>query len=166
MYNLIRYVYCLKKTNQGFTTIDILAGTLMISLFFSVSMQVLAIGTVYRIQGQKIQKANLLIQEDIERVRLIASQQITQNNLKCNALTYDEGYAKALADSLPVPSPHILFNKNYKIDRIYDPARSVVPHKLLKITYEFKEWNGTQFIGIPVTTYSVEVTPDVASFCY
>jgi hypothetical protein len=155
-----------KPYSQGFTMVDVLTAILMTTMFFSVSLQTLMVGTIFRVKAQQKQEVNFWIQEDMERIQLIASRGLEQNNQKCNASTYSDGYAKALADVLPTPATHTLFKKNYRIDRIYDTGSSVVPHQVLKIAYEVKEWNGSQFIGESIANDYWEVIPHVALSCY
>lgn len=108
-----------KLSNQGFITIEIIIALLIAFGFLMVSLQTLVLGMVFKVQAQEEQKADKLIQEDIEAIqdraggntltpRLAAiltnnddvNTGFNQNNEPiddvCNASNYNQGYAQAL----------------------------------------------------------------------
>ena len=108
-----------KLSNQGFITIEIIIALLIAFGFLMVSLQTLVLGMVFKVQAQEEQKADKLIQEDIEAIQDRASGNtltprlaaILTNNDDvntgfnqndepiddvCNASNYNQGYAQAL----------------------------------------------------------------------
>ena len=60
------------KSQSGFTLIEVLVASLMVVFFVVGSMQALALSVAIRVKAQERQRADQLIQEDIEAVRLAA----------------------------------------------------------------------------------------------
>ena len=124
-----------KLSNQGFITIEIIIALLIAFGFLMVSLQTLVLGMVFKVQAQEEQKADKLIQEDIEAIQDRASGNtltprlaaiLTDNDDPntglnsatnepiddvCNASTYAEGYAQALWFAYT--------NQDYNGDNIY-----------------------------------------------
>lgn len=117
---MINQLLKLSKTTPqkeaGFTTLEILISLLIALLFVAVSMQSLVYAMAMKVQAQEKQRANELIQEDIERINRLGSTLGTAPvTTTCNSTNYAGGYAKALWDSLqaddilragtPTPTP-------------------------------------------------------------
>ena len=63
--------------DAGFTTFEILISLLIALLFVAVSMQSLVYAMAMKVQAQEKQRANELIQEDIERINRLGSTTLT-----------------------------------------------------------------------------------------
>ena len=108
-----------KLSNQGFITIEIIIALLIAFGFLMVSLQTLVLGMVFKVKAQEEQKANKLIQEDVEAIRNQANANVLTSRLAtiltnnddlstgfdrssepiddvCNATSYNEGYGQAL----------------------------------------------------------------------
>lgn len=158
-----------KKNSQsktGFSLTEVLVAMLIAFFFVLGSMQALVLATAFRVKAQEKQRANQLIQEDIEQISL-AARNLAVDHSKCNVTVYDNGYAKALLTSLPtIPSDKKLLDnqgKTYRLIRL--PINSSAPYKVLRINYEVKEWNGTALVGSPIATDYIEVIPNAAVQC-
>jgi type II secretory pathway pseudopilin PulG len=89
------------QKEAGFTTLEILISLLIALLFVAVSMQSLVYAMAMKVQAQEKQRANELIQEDIERINRLGSTLGTAPvTTTCNSTNYAGSYAKALWDSL------------------------------------------------------------------
>ncbi len=106
-------IYLQLKTrikDQGFVTIEVIVALLVGLAFFAMAMQSFVYAAAIKVQAQEKQRANQLIQEDMELISQLGSG-ITNTNL-CNppitsasgvtpvVTDYDSGYAKALWDAL------------------------------------------------------------------
>lgn len=107
-----------KSLNQGFTTLEILVSIIIALAFVSVAMQSFVYAMAMKVQAQEKQRANQLIQEDLERVNNLGSNipaKVTGVPLnpdhtfiqRCNAVppgggtvAYANGYANELWDDL------------------------------------------------------------------
>lgn len=184
MNKLSKLVYK-KSDNQGFTTLEVLVSIVIALAFVSVAMQSLVLSMGMKIQAQAKQRANQLIQEDLERVATLASnvpattapQTITE---KCNAFAsggavsaYANGYAKDLWDNVQpagstAPSVKLLrkadgteVGKTLTLARTnISNASSTAPHRTLKINYQVTDPDGNL-----IAQRYVEVIPDVALRC-
>jgi prepilin-type N-terminal cleavage/methylation domain-containing protein len=154
------------KSEAGFSLIEVLVAMLIATFFVLGSMQALVLATMLRVQAQEQQRANQLIQEDIEQIQL-AARDLAVDYSKCSATTYNTGYAKALQDGLPsVPADKKLLGdegKTYRLTRTFVESSS--PYKVLRINYEVKEWNGTNLVGDAIATDYIEVIPNAAVQC-
>ncbi|WP_319422309.1 hypothetical protein [Pleurocapsa sp. FMAR1] len=65
------------RKETGFTTFEILISLLIALLFVAVSMQSLVYAMAMKVQAQEKQRANELIQEDIERINRLGSTTLT-----------------------------------------------------------------------------------------
>ena len=107
-----------KSLNLGFTTLEILVSIIIALAFVSVAMQSFVLSMGMKVQAQQKQRANQLIQEDLERLNNLASNipaevaGVAPNPdhtfiQRCNAeppgggaVAYDEGFAKELWDDI------------------------------------------------------------------
>jgi len=170
---------------QGFITLEILIALFIALGFVAVSMQTLVYAMGMKVQAQEKQRANQLIQEDIEQVNELGSTALTG---ACDPANYGGGYAQGLWDSLPTATPTKKLLKTSDtsgkvlgLRRVHvsaaTTASSDAPHRTLKIRDEVWGWNGSNFVdtsGVTVTTSTtedpiaetyVEVIPDVALAC-
>lgn len=170
----------LLKTNQkiaftesGFTLLEVLVAVLIGFFFVIGSMQALVLATAIRVEAQERQRADQLIQEDIEQVKSTASTLAVDHKL-CSATAFDpsnndgtggvyDSYAEKLFWTLPgVPSPKYLIegvttSKQYSLNRTRDETNSTA--KVLKINYTVVESGST------VATDYLEVIPNAAIQC-
>ncbi|NJL51998.1 MAG: type II secretion system protein [Hydrococcus sp. SU_1_0] len=86
------------QKEAGFTTLEILVSLIIALLFVAVSMQSLVYAMAMKVQAQEKQRANELIQEDIERINQLGSTALTAT---CNATAYTGSYAEALFNAIP-----------------------------------------------------------------
>ncbi|MDJ0588551.1 MAG: hypothetical protein QNJ72_00960 [Pleurocapsa sp. MO_226.B13] len=66
-----------QKKEQGFITLEIIVSLLIALAFVAVSMQSLVYAMAMKVQAQEKQRANQLIQEDIERINQLGSTALT-----------------------------------------------------------------------------------------
>ena len=191
MWKLYLHQLSKKQTKEtGFFTIEILVSLLIAMMFVLASLQSMVYATMLKVQAQERQRANQLIQEEIERVNVLASNIAEDHSNKCDPATYADGYAQELWDGVqtytnpPTSSnlPPIEFliqetqndgtiverGRRFGLNRIHvsnTTNGSNAPHRTLRIGYEVREWNGTQFIGDTIADTYIEVIPDVALSC-
>lgn len=161
-----------KPLDRGFTTVEILISIIIALAFISVAMQSFVLAMGMKVQAQEKQRANQLIQEDLERTNNLASN-IALNNDKCNPVNYANGYAKQLRDVVGSTTrttkllktatgsgqgETLTLNRNFIIDS--DATRSKFPHQILKINYQVKDSDDNV-----IAERYVEVIPDVALRC-
>ena len=177
----------------GFTTIEILISILIALGFVAVAMQSLVYAMAMKVQAQEKQRANELIQEDIERINRLGSVLTTGASgavPMCNATNYDDGLAKALWDDINATGTQTKTiikkidssgsvstgGKQLALERTHaSNTSSTAPHRTLKVGYQVWNWNGTNYVnenGATVTTGDepiaetyVEIIPDVALQC-
>ena len=110
-----------KSLDRGFTTLEILISIIIALAFVSVAMQSFVYAMAMKVQAQEKQRANQLIQEDLERTNVLASNILAEVKgvspnpdhtviQRCNALPpgggtvvdveYENGLAKELWDDL------------------------------------------------------------------
>lgn len=153
----------------GFTTFEILISLLIALGFVAVSMQSLVYAMAMRVQAQEKQRANELIQEDIERINRLGSNATLAGT--CNSATYTGSYAEALWNSLQTAAPgtetttsaslrktlikkvnssgatqtqgKTLGLRRFHISSI--GTNSTAPHRTLKVGYQVWNWDSTNF---------------------
>ena len=163
MQKLLRFNYC-KTDDQGFSTLEVLVSILAALAFVGFSLQSFVLGLAIRVQAQEKQRANQLIQEDLERLSELGSiipattapQTIQQT---CNAIpaaggaaAYAEGYAQdlwtALQNNTPDGDGELSVQLLKKADGTevgetltlvrthVSDANSTAPHRTLKVNYQ------------------------------
>ncbi len=182
MYKFIWLKHKKFTAEQGFITIEILISLLIALGFVAVSMQSLVYGMAMKVQAQEKQRANQLIQEDIERVNQLGSN--TALGGSCNAANYTSGYANNLWTSLQTADSGAYSGdssttsvtrtvlKKIKSDGTADTSGKVLglrrfhvnnpataPYRNLKIRYEVWNWNGTAFVDSTGSTTLTGDTP-------
>lgn len=197
MNKLLLLLFKLKKVtprkDEGFTTLEILISLIIALLFVAVSMQSLVYAMAMKVQAQEKQRANELIQEDIERINRLGSTALTAT---CNATAYTGSYAEALFNAIPTSTQTKKIIKKVKSDGSLDTggtggkqialrrfpvdstaaaANSTAPHRTLRVGYQVWDWNGTNYtnktgetLGTgdePIAETYVEIIPDVALRC-
>jgi type II secretory pathway pseudopilin PulG len=185
-----------QRTSQkeaGFSTLEILISLIIALLFVALTMQSLVYAMAMKVQAQEKQRANELIQEDIERINQLGSTLPTPPvAATCNSANYAGGYAQALWALIPTttqPKSIIRKVKSDGVNSVVDNSGKQIalrrfhvsstansnPYRTLKVGYQVWYWNGTTFTnktgGTPTTgdepiaeTY-VEIIPDVALQC-
>ena len=157
----------LPQAEQGFTMLEILVSMLIATSFVLLSMQALVMATIFRVQAQRIEQANFWLQEDMENAKILAAG-IAQDNQKCSASTFTNGYAEDLKNTLdtnnPV-TPRSILGIEYNLERTYITAGSTAPHKMLKINYQVREWDGSAYTGEAIAKDYIELIPDAALQC-
>jgi Tfp pilus assembly protein PilE len=174
-----------KSLNQGFTTLEILISIIIALAFISVAMQSFVLAMGMKVQAQGKQRANQLIQEDLERTNVLASNIAEDHDDKCNPAAYVDGYANELWDAVePVgstqPTVKLLkmadgttAGKTFVLTRNHvSGVNSNPPYRTLKINYQVQELDdsGNAIVddtGNPIVIAEryVEVIPDVALQC-
>lgn len=161
----IKYIHNQHKSEAGFTLIEVIVAALMVFFFVAGAMQALALSVAIRVQAQERQRADQLIQEDVEQIRLVA-ENMSKNHSLCTANGYSGGYAEALTSEADFPAngaTKYLIEGNtksrqYQLDRTVNPAST---NTVLKLNYEVKEVGETRVIA---TDY-IEVIPNEAIQC-
>ncbi len=159
-----------KKSDTGFTLLELLVATLVAFLFVVGSMQALVFATALRVKAQSKQRANQLIQEDVEEVQSLAQlTNLPADHEKCFANSYNDGYAQLLwteaEQGYTQKTINLTDNSNsqeYELIRTKVTTGSQSPHKVLKIEYEVREADGQQKT---IATDYIEVIPDAALQC-
>lgn len=187
-----------QKTSQkeaGFSTLEILISLIIALLFVALTMQSLVYAMAMKVQAQEKQRANELIQEDIERINQLGSTLPTPPvAATCNSTSYGGGYAQALwalTPTIPATSQRKTIIKKIKSDGSVDTGgggkqialrrfhvSSTInsnPYRTLKVGYQVWNWNGSNYTNQiggnitardePIAETYVEIIPDVALQC-
>lgn len=157
------------KTEQGFVTIEVIMALVVGFVFFAFSLQAFAFAIATKVQAQEKQRANKLIQEDIERISQLGSNPglagVCDPTGASLAATYNNGYAHGLWTSLinTVPNDDPALRKTIinriKSDGTSETAGSTLalqrfyvgqnggaannandPHRTLKVGYQVWYW--------------------------
>ncbi len=165
-------------SEKGFITLEILVSIIIALAFVAVSMQTLVLAMMLKVQAQEDQRADQLIQEDIERLNDLGSIIAEDHDNKCNPASYPDGYANELWGNLPNDSDSLTKRlltivqddgsvtsegTTLTLNRTHisnNGAYSDPPHRTLKIHYQVTNNDG----NIVANRY-VEVIPDVALEC-
>ena len=163
----IKKIYAQKSQSEaGFTLLEVLVAMLIAFFFVIGSMQALVLATALRVKAQERQRANQLIQEDIEQIQFEA-EDLAINHSLCTATAYNNSYAQSLWTNLPsVPADKQLLDgqgKTYRLSRTVDTANSTA--KVLKINFSVQEWDGSALVGNAIATDYIEVIPNAAIQC-
>ena len=191
----LRQIAVLKTSQKeaGFTTLEILISLLIALGFVAVSMQSLVYAMAMKVQAQEKQRANELIQEDVERINQLGSTFPTPPvATTCNSTNYAGGYAQALwtaGNYNPATPPTKTIIKKVRSDgsvntggkqlalELFHVSSTINsnPFRTLKVGYQVWTWDGTDFkdknggtLGAgdePIAETYVEVIPDVALQC-
>ena len=183
------------KSEKGFVTLEVLIALFIALGFVAVSMQSLVYAMAIKVQAQEKQRANQLIQEDIERINQLGSNTALAGT--CDAANYAAGYASNLWTALQTAANATNTTttvttsllKSLKSDGTEDTAgktlglrrfhisnsSSNAPHRTLKVSYQVWDWDGADFINEnggaitaadePIAETYVEIIPDVALAC-
>ena len=171
-----------KSLDQGFTTLEVLVSIIIALAFVSVAMQSFVLGMAMKVQAQEKQRANQLIQEDLEELSNLATLIAEDHSNKCDPVAasgntaYENGYAYELwedIDAVTEPTVGLLVAKDgtetgetlsldrSQINDTTDPSPAVdAPYRTLKINYEVKDSDDNV-----IAQRYVEVIPDVALRC-
>ncbi|HEY9771087.1 MAG TPA: type II secretion system protein [Coleofasciculaceae cyanobacterium] len=180
------------RKEAGFTTLEILISLLIALGFVAVSMQSLVYAMAMKVQAQEKQRANELIQEDIERINRLGSTLPTPPvAATCNSTNYAGGYAQALWTLIPTATQTKTIIKKVKSSdgsvetggkqlalRRFHVSSTINsnPYRTLKVGYQvWWGWDGTNYknknggnvaVGNePIAETYVEIIPDVALQC-
>lgn len=190
MYKKINLKLQKYSQNTGFITLEVIISIIIALAFVAVSLQTLVYAKYMQVAALEDKRADELIQEDIENANNLAVA-ITDTDGDCEATAYSNGYANALWDDLEPNSPSSTNppptkrlsklietdpstgsvtiseeGKTFGLDRTHISLnRATAPYKTLKVYYEVKEWDGTNFTGDVIADRYVEVIPDVALEC-
>ena len=170
-----------KSSDQGFLTIEVILATVVSFFFLMFSLQAFATAMFMKVQAQQDQRADQLIQEDIERIGGLSSTLTLNMNVACNLTGYDNGYDR-LWDALiaQVPAGNAALDASLLSDgtgvtlRLSRTHLNNNPNRTLKIFYQVTNSNGDvdnngDVFGdaddvIAATRY-VEIIPDEALRC-
>jgi prepilin-type N-terminal cleavage/methylation domain-containing protein len=165
------HIFFTKKSNsQGFTLIEVLIAILIATIFVAVSMQAMVLATMLRIKAQEKEKANQLIQEDIETIKVVSAS-LALDKSKCSATNYNDGYAATIIQSQNLSTAQttsfsgytLSLNRNLIGDNTSESSQTIAPHKILKIRYTVDAIKGSATRTI-ANDY-VEIIPNVALQC-
>ena len=175
MKKLIEFRYR-KTSDLGFSTLEVLVSIIIALAFVSVAMQSFVLGMAMKVQAQEKQRANQLIQEDLELLSFVAANVTEDHDNKCSPAAYADGYAKDLWNDLQTEkadgdsslSLKLLKNADgTEVGKTISLTREEVsdgssdsPHRTLKINYEVKDSDDNV-----IAERYVEVIPDVALRC-
>lgn len=108
MWKQIAFKHKQKSKQSGFITLEIVVAMMIALGFVLVSMQTLVLAMMIKVQAQEEQRANQLIEEDIEDIQqqmaILTSDDLGSSGFDlidnpddvCSTANYDEGYAMAL----------------------------------------------------------------------
>ena len=149
-------------TEEGFTIVDAIIGILIASIFLLVSLQAIVLATYFRVAAQRTSEGILLIQQDLEEIRYLATTtNLPYNPDFCNPTDTTNGYAQALIDSLATPpNPQKINNLEYVLNRTTTVATDI-PYHILQLTYQVRAADD----GDEVAKIYTEVIPDAAFEC-
>jgi len=182
------------KSEHGFVTLEVLVALLTATGFVILSLQFFVGAMAIKVQAQEKQRANQLIQEDIERLNELGSTLVggaAGAAPTCDATAYANSFAQALWVALPggIQTKNVLENvdqsdgsldtngKQLALQRFHVSGtanNSAAPHKTLKVRYQVWDWNGAYVNRVgaaltatdePIAETYVEIIPDVALQC-
>jgi type II secretory pathway pseudopilin PulG len=191
---LIKFIHQKSSQNQGFITLEILISLLIALGFVAVSMQSLVYAMAMKVQAQEKQRANQLIQEDLERLNKFGNDIDEDHDNKCSPDDYDNGYAANLWNSLQTEdsgaysgdenttsittkllkkisggltddSGKTIGLRRIAINEI-DPNTAISPYRNLKIRYEIWDWDGTNFVDDSGVAVDSSTTEDPIAETY
>ena len=189
MKKLIKFRKIINQKDKGFITLEILVSLFVALAFVAVSMQSLVYAMAMKVQAQEKQRANQLIQEDIERINQLGSN--TGLTGACNSLTYAGSYAEALWNAIPGGTQtKTIIEKTQSDGSVSTGGKQIAlqrfpvssttnnstsPHRTLKVGYQVWDWDGTNYRNKtgtapaagdrPIAETYVEIIPDVALAC-
>ena len=155
------------QSESGFTLMEVLVASLMVFIFVVGSMQALALSVAIRVKAQERQRADQLIQEDIEAVRF-AAENFGMDNSLCRASGYPGGYAEALNDAPAFPAETstkrlLEDNPNSKLFTLTRTLDANSTSTVLKLGYSVAvDEAGTER---EIATDYIEVIPNAATQC-
>lgn len=150
------------KTEQGFVTLEVIMALIVGLAFFAFSLQAFVFSIAMKVQAQEKQRANELIQEDVERISQLGSNPELAGD--CNPLggiyvgSYAEGLLAALTNAVPNETQALrktIINKikadgtnetggnTLALERLpvsNAAGQSTNPHRTLKIGYKVWYW--------------------------
>ena len=170
MNKLFKFKYT-KSLDEGFTTLEILISIIVALAFVSVAMQSFVLAMGMKVLAQEKQRANQLIQEDLERVATLGSNIVEDHDNKCIPDDYDDGYAKELWDDLAAvtaPTAQLLrkadgteLGETLTLFRTHvSDTSNNAPFRTLKVNYQVRDSDNDV-----IAERYVEVIPDVALRC-
>lgn len=166
----IKKIYAQKsQSDEGFTLLEVLIAMLIATFFVIGSMQALVLATALRVKAQEKQRANQLIQEDIEVIRFQAEELEAKNSL-CSATAYSGGYAEYLATEIDTnPKEKQLLNTGGKTYRLTPTVDTGSTAKVLKVNFSVSPLDSSGNLetdsngnNIVIAEDYIEVIPDVA----
>lgn len=163
---------------QGFTLVEVMASIVIATLFVATAMQAMVVATVFKAKAQEYSEATTWIQEDLENLRLSASQYA--DSARCSATGPNNGYADGLRDNLhninpetragnaaSAPDSDIITptktsrsGKTYTFRRVSTP-QNAAPYAVLRLTYTVTPTSG----GSSTASFYTEVIPDATFQC-
>ena len=159
-----------KKTlpDKGFLTLEIIIATLVAFAFLMFSLQALVWGMFLKVQAQEDQRANQLIQEDIEAFASLGNTLTLDLNTNCNADVYGNGYAFGLWDSFDNPDTPVSISllsggggAELTLNRTHVSAiNGTAPFRTLGIYYQVRN-NDNDLVA----SRYIEMIPDQALRC-
>ena len=176
-------LFKIKSKEEGFITLEVIISLLIALAFVGVSMQSLVYAMAIKVQAQEKQRANQLIQEDIERLNQLGS---TALAAECNPVAttapvrtaYQNGYAQALWAALPAgtqtktlirkidtddgsldDSGKQLALRRFHVSGTTAGNNSAAPHRTLKVGYQVWDWDGSGYTASDGTAITDEDDP-------
>ncbi|MGK7897850.1 MAG: hypothetical protein AB4372_30595 [Xenococcus sp. (in: cyanobacteria)] len=166
--------------DRGFLTLEIIIATIVAFGFLMFSLQALAFAMMMKIQAQKDQRADQLIQDELARLGSLSSTLNLNRDTNCNVDQYDDAdddndsYAQALWDALiaqvPGGDPDLtipLFDDvpdgiTLTLNRSHADGISVAPHRTLRIFYQVTSSDNP---NEDISSRFIEIIPEEALLC-
>ncbi len=164
--------------DRGFLTLEIIVATLVAFFFLMFSLQAVTLSMFMKVQAQEGQKADQLIQEDIERFGNLSNTLTLDLDTKladdaqdtnCDVVDYNDSYAFALWDAFDDPDTAVTTplltdgtgNAELSLSRTHVSENdSTGPYRTLKVFYQV-----TNNDGDIIANRYLEMIPDEALRC-
>jgi prepilin-type N-terminal cleavage/methylation domain-containing protein len=157
----------LQPDDQGFTMIEAIVSMTIVTIFITISVQLLLAATAFRVIATEKAEVTTWIEADLETVKFRASQYSDPS--KCNATASNAGYAQGFRDANPTsygldaPTDLTLTKtinaRNFILTRTAN-SRTISPYDVLEIRYRV-----TSTLGPTIATIYTEVIPNAALNC-
>ena len=165
------------KTNlpeRGFITLEVIIATIVAFGFLMFSLQAISFAMLMKVQAQKDQRADQLIQEDLARLGSLGSTLNLTPSTNCNVNDYNNSYAQALWDALIAQTPNgdpdltipLLTDGTggitLTLNRTHVDDMSVAPHRTLRIFYQVT--SSDNLAAVDASRF-IEIIPEQALQC-
>ena len=159
---------------RGFITLEVIIATIVAFGFLMFSLQAISFAMLMKVQAQKDQRADQLIQEDLARLGSLSNTLNLDLDNNCNVDDYNNSYAQALWDALIGQMPNgdsdltmpLLDNSpgaiTLTLNRTHVDDISVPPHRTLRLFYAVTSSDPPNNL---IASRFIEIIPEEALQC-